>query len=128
MGDIDDAGNAEDQRQSNCDKEQTRRGGEPVERLKQKCAESHVMLAACSLTLSLKGEGKRVRGKTLIRFCWPQLLDLGIVRKHRSTVNIFEVGHCPLAVLQYDLADIGAHRTLVIAGAIDERPERAVDF
>src|SRR5262249_59502905 len=41
MGDIDDAGNAENQRQSDGDKKQTRGGGKPVERLKQKPAEGH---------------------------------------------------------------------------------------
>ena len=71
MGDIDYVGNAEDQRQSNRDKEQAGGGGEPVERLKQKCAESHVMLAAAPLTLFLKGEGKRARGKALICFRRP---------------------------------------------------------
>ena len=39
--DIDDAGDAEDQRQAGGDKEQPGGGGEPVERLEQECAEGH---------------------------------------------------------------------------------------
>ena len=41
VGDIDDAGDAEDQRQPGGDEEQSGRGGEPVERLKQEGVEAH---------------------------------------------------------------------------------------
>ncbi len=44
--DIDDAGDAEDQRQADGDKEQAGRGGQPVERLEQECVESHLSRAA----------------------------------------------------------------------------------
>src|SRR5262245_56473477 len=41
MCDVDDTRDAENQRKAGRDKEQTRGGGEPVERLKQERAESH---------------------------------------------------------------------------------------
>jgi hypothetical protein len=41
VGDVDDAGDAEDQRQSGTDEEQSGRGREPVERLEQEGVEGH---------------------------------------------------------------------------------------
>ncbi len=46
MRDIDDARDAEDQREPGGDEKQARGGGEPVERLKQKTAEAHRMREA----------------------------------------------------------------------------------
>ena len=55
--DIDDAGDAEDQRQAGGDKEQAGGGREPVERLEQEGVESHRSLAASAVTLSPCGRG-----------------------------------------------------------------------
>src|ERR1700759_5326269 len=55
-----------------------------------------------------------------------QLLYLGVRRQHRGAVDIFEVDHHRLAVLERELADIGAHGRLVVAAAIDERAEGAL--
>src|SRR6266699_3429333 len=41
MRDVDDAGDAEDQRKPGGDEEQARGGGEPVERLKQEAVQAH---------------------------------------------------------------------------------------
>ena len=41
VGDVDDAGDAEDQRQADGDEEQPGRGGEPIERLEQEGVEAH---------------------------------------------------------------------------------------
>ena len=57
MRDIDDAGDAEDQRQAGGEQEQAGGGRQPVERLKQECAESHELLAAAALPSPLVGEG-----------------------------------------------------------------------
>src|SRR5262245_42437034 len=56
-----------------------------------------------------------------------QLLHLFVGGQYARAVDIFEVGHRPLAVLERDLADIGAQRRLVVVGAELERPERAFD-
>ena len=50
--DIDDAGDAEDQRQAGGDEEQAGGAGESVEGLKEECVERHLMLAAPPLPLS----------------------------------------------------------------------------
>src|SRR5262249_58063389 len=57
-----------------------------------------------------------------------QLLHLGVRREHAGAVDVLEIGHRALAALERDLADEGAHRRLVVAGAILERPERALDL
>src|SRR5271165_2399258 len=61
-------------------------------------------------------------------FCRTQLLHLGIRRQHRGAVDILEVDHNRLAILERELADIGAHGRLVVAAAKDERAERTIDF
>src|ERR1051325_372202 len=63
-----------------------------------------------------------------VRLRGPELLHLGVGRQHGRAVDILDVAHGALAVLQRDLADIGTHGGLVVAGAIGERPERAVDL
>ena len=62
--DIDDTGNAEDQRQTDRDKKQTGRGRKPVKRLKQECAECHDHLfpAGGERSTSERQRGSRVRG------------------------------------------------------------------
>src|SRR5581483_966649 len=126
MRDIDDAGHAEYQRQTGSDKEQARGGGEPVERLKQKCAESH------ESRTSPRGRGERltkdVTNENLVRFDGAQLFDLGIAGQNGGTIDIFEIHHRAFAALERDLADVATHRRLVIARPIDEGPEWTVDM
>src|SRR5437762_856841 len=57
-----------------------------------------------------------------------QLPDLGVGGQHRAAVDVLEIHHHRLAVLDRSLADVGAHRGLVIDGPIGERAERAVDL
>src|SRR4029079_2119423 len=71
---------------------------------------------------------KDVTNENLVRFDRSELFHLVVARKHRCAVDIFEVGHGALAACENDLADIGTHRRLMIAGAIDERTERTIDF
>src|ERR1700731_3705664 len=57
-----------------------------------------------------------------------QLLDLGVGRQHRAAVDVFEVDHDRLAVLERGLAHVGSHGGLMVARAETERPEGAVDL
>src|SRR5882724_11338431 len=66
--------------------------------------------------------------RSIHRRRWTKLLHLGVGRQHAGAVDIFEVAHGALAVLQRDLADIGAHGGLLVAGTVFERPERAIDL
>src|SRR3979409_639691 len=58
----------------------------------------------------------------------PQFFHLGIGRKHRSAVHVLEVRHGAGALLERDRPHIGAHGGLMVAGAVGEGAERAVDF
>src|SRR4029078_8980273 len=71
---------------------------------------------------------KDITNENLVRFDGPKLFHLVVAWQNRCAVDIFEVGHGTLAAFKDDLADIGPHRGLMIAGAIDERPERTVDL
>src|SRR4029079_4223255 len=71
---------------------------------------------------------KDATNENLVRFDGPELLHLGVARKHGCAVDIFEVGHGALAGFENDLADIGTHRCLMITGTIDERTERTIDL
>src|SRR5512144_443570 len=71
---------------------------------------------------------KDVTNENLVRFDRPELLHLGVARQHGCAVDIFEVGHGALAAFEDDLADIGPHRRLMIAGSIDKRPERTINL
>src|SRR5262249_8851198 len=68
------------------------------------------------------------RRELSVRGRWAQLPDFGIGGQNRAPVDIFEIDHDRLAVLQRKLADIGAHRGLVIDGPVEERAERAIDL
>src|SRR4029078_3199388 len=57
-----------------------------------------------------------------------QLLDLFVWGHHARSVDIFEVRHRALAILQGNLTDIGADGRLMVARAEFERPERALDL
>ena len=57
MRDIDDAGDAEDQRQAGGDKEQAGGGRQPVERLEQECGEGHIAAPQALFPSPLAGEG-----------------------------------------------------------------------
>ena len=65
VGDVDDAGDAEDQRQAGADEEQAGRGGQPVERLEQESVERHHALTASSA--SPLPQGRRARSAPLER-------------------------------------------------------------
>ena len=66
VGDVDDARDAEDQRQAGADEEQAGGGGKPVERLEQESVEGHQRLPRAPLRLSHREsparEARRVRG------------------------------------------------------------------
>src|SRR5262245_33166146 len=100
-----------------------------------------VMNRQPSTSISGKHRPENARGAGIIMTTalWPQapsihrrrrsqLLHLLVGRQHAPPVDIFEVGHRPLAVLQRDLADIGAHRRLMVVGAEFERPQRTFDL
>src|SRR5450432_482460 len=55
-----------------------------------------------------------------------QLLCFRVGRQHRGAVHILEVDHHRLAVLERELAHVGAHGRLMVAAARDERTERPV--
>src|ERR1051325_3828219 len=57
-----------------------------------------------------------------------QLPYFGIARLHGGAVDVLEVDHRALALLHRGLADPGAHRALVIDGAISDRPRRCLDL
>src|SRR5215211_8824252 len=58
-----------------------------------------------------------------VRGAGAQLLGFLLGGEHRGAVDIFEVRHGALAILQRDLAHIGPHRRLMVAGAVAERSE-----
>src|SRR5438105_1209064 len=53
-----------------------------------------------------------------------KLLHLIVGRHHARAVDILEIRHGALAVLERDLADVGADRRLMILGSIGERAQR----
>src|SRR5262249_21909693 len=57
VGDVDDAGDAEDQRQAGADEEQARRRGEAVERLKQEGFEGHAVMELLGSIKAIPGNG-----------------------------------------------------------------------
>src|SRR6516165_11942870 len=64
------------------------------------------------------------QARSIHRFGRAQLLHFVGRGEHAGAVDIFEIRHRAFAVLERDLADIGAHRRLLVAGAEFERPER----
>src|SRR6185437_16889194 len=74
------------------------------------------------------GVASSPRRASSIRARRAQFPDFCIGRHHRSAIDIFEVDHGALAVLERDLADEATHSRQMIDAAIDERAERAVDF
>ena len=62
VGDIDDARDAEDERQAGADEEQPGRGGQPVERLKKESVEGHGVRRRLPRTpVHLSQRGRRVK-------------------------------------------------------------------
>src|SRR5262249_42097758 len=59
---VDDAGDAEDQRQPGADEEQPGRGGEPVERLKEKGVEGHLVIGPLTQLSSPRKRGPKNTG------------------------------------------------------------------
>src|SRR5260370_521433 len=57
-----------------------------------------------------------------------QLSHVLVRRQHRGAVDVLEIDHDGLAVLERELAHIGPHGGLMVAAAIHERTERAVDL
>src|ERR687887_250112 len=57
-----------------------------------------------------------------------QLPHFGITRLHRSAVDILEVDHRALALLDRRLADPRAHRALVVDGAEHDRTGGRIDL
>src|SRR5206468_3600284 len=60
VGDVDDAGDAKDERQAGAHEKQARRGGEAVERLEQKGFETHAASARRYSALSARGGGRLI--------------------------------------------------------------------
>src|SRR3954467_13722398 len=57
----------------------------------------------------------------------PHLPDLRVGRLHRCAVDVTEILHRPLAVLDGGLAAPGPHRPLVIDPPIHDRARRRID-
>ena len=68
-----------------------------------------------------------LRRKSSIR-CRSQLFHLGIGGERAGAIDVFEIDHGAVAVLQSDFADESAQRRLMVAGAENKRPEGAVDL
>src|SRR3954453_199386 len=65
------------------------------------------------------------RGRLLPR---AQLPHFGIGGLHRGAIDVLDVGHRPLALLDGDPAHPGAHGALVIDRAVGDRPRRRIDL
>src|SRR5262249_10468611 len=72
------------------------------------------MTGASSAAFDLRSASGTKRGEPSMRGRGAQLPDLRVGRQHRAAIDIFEIHHDRLAVLDGGLADIGAHRRLVI--------------
>src|SRR5437868_1207202 len=57
-----------------------------------------------------------------------QLPHLGIGGLHGGTIDVFDLGHRALTLLDGDLADPRAHRALVVDGAVGHRARGRVDL
>src|SRR5262245_51961919 len=66
----------------------------------------------CRVMAGLSSCREKPVGRSLRR---AQLLHLGVGRQHGGAVDILEIDHHRLAVLERELADIGAHGRLVVA-------------
>src|SRR5437667_12629616 len=116
MGKIDDAGDAEDERQTRGDEKQRRSTRQSGEKLNQRL-------------LGMRRVKAEIAKNELIPFSLrPQLLHLVVGRQIYRTVGVVPVEHHALAVLERGLADEGAHRRLVIDRAELDHAEGAVEL
>src|SRR5437763_8083913 len=57
-----------------------------------------------------------------------QLPHFGIGRLHRGAIDVLDVGHRPLALVEGDLADPSAHGALVVDAPVSDRAGRRIDL
>ncbi len=111
MGEVDDARDAEDQRQPHGHQEERRRARQPVQELDEQAVPGHCITR---------------RAASLHRFGRTQLADLGIRRLHRCAVDITEVLHDTTALIDSRGPHVGAKRGLMVNGTPGEPPHRTV--